>query len=122
MTCRIIRFPALRGPLPGVRNQLSAPWAMRLWPGLPASFSEQMAPAAARGVLPVETPAPCGPWWQPQGYPWTEEQAAACLDELRRMADAALAGCPVESLSVGLLAAGRARGGTGRPERRLRRC
>ena len=101
MTCRIIRFPALRGPLPGVRNQLSAPWAMRLWPGLPASFSEQMASAAARGVLPVETPAPCGPWWQPQGYPWTEEQAAACLDELRRMADAALAGCPVESLSVG---------------------
>ena len=58
MTCRIIRFPALRGPLPGVRNQLSAPWAMRLWPGLPASFSEQMAPAAARGVLPVETPRP----------------------------------------------------------------
>lgn len=101
MTCRIIRFPALRGPLPGVRNQLSAPWAMRLWPGLPASFSGQVAPAAARGVLPVETAAPCGPWYHPQDYPWTENQAAGCLDELRRMADAALAGCPVDSLSVG---------------------
>lgn len=107
MTCRIIRFPALRGPLPGVRDQLSAPWAVRLWPGLPDSFRERTASGAARGVLPAEAAAPDGPWWTPQTYPWTEKEAACCLEELRRMADAALAGCPVDSLSAGQ--AGKAR-------------
>lgn len=100
MSCRIIRLPALRGPLPGVQNQLTAPWAMRLWPGLPSSAESQPATPAARGVLPVATAAPVGPWWKPETYRWTEAQAAGCLEELRQMADAALAGCPVESLSV----------------------
>ncbi|WP_299392381.1 hypothetical protein [uncultured Desulfovibrio sp.] len=115
MSCRIIRFPALRGPMPGVGEQLSAPWAVRLWPGLPASCGEPAAAAATRGVLPSTTTAPRGPWWHPKTYPWTEEQAARCLEELRRLADAALAGCPVESLSVG-----QARDGRLQDEARLR--
>lgn len=98
MACRILRFPALRGPLPGEKEAF--PWAVRLWPGLPAAYGGQASPREVRGTLPAETPAPRGPWWHPETYPWTEEEADRCLEGLRRLADAALAGCPVESLSV----------------------
>lgn len=99
MSCRILRFPALRAPLPGERKA-AFPWAVRLWPGLPASYGDLTAMPRVRDLPPVEIPAPSGPWWHPETYPWTEAEAARRLEELRVLDSAALAGCPVESLSV----------------------
>ncbi len=99
MPCRIVRFPALRGPLPGAKPGPDAPWAARLWPGLPGTCRE--AVALRGGGLPAVAAAPAGPWWTPEAYPYAEDEAARCLEDLRRLADAALAGCPVDALSVG---------------------
>lgn len=53
--------------------------AAHLWPGLPDM--------------------PQG-FWRPDAYPFTPAQAAACLEDMRAMSEAALSGMPVEALAA----------------------
>ena len=81
-----VRLPFLRGPLSvsGPEDadaaavpaaQPGAAAALLLWPGLPQAPQEG---------------AYC-----PADYPFSQRQAAACLEDLRQMGDAALSGLPV---------------------------
>ena len=99
MSCRILRFPALRAHLPGERKA-AFPWAVRLWPGLPASYGDLTAMPRVRGLPPVEIPAPSGPWWHPETYPWTEAEAARRLEDEARLRDAFARGGEEASLAA----------------------
>ena len=74
-----IRLPFLRGSL--TDRHMALPTSLLLWPGLPQ---------------PPQTGAFC-----PAGYPFTPREAAACLEDLRRMGDEALSGLPVGAASTG---------------------
>lgn len=112
MSALCIRVPALRGPLPGEAPLLPAEGScpvLRLWPGLPEEFSRPAAgelTASGRRAVTVAAPAPEGPWHMPEGLPFSPREAAACLDDLQRMGDAALSGQPVGTLGADV---GRAR-------------
>ena len=69
----------------------------RLWPGLPERLQAPSRLPLGRNAW-LETAAPQGPWVTPQGLPYAPEEAAACLEDLRRMSEAALSGVPLESL------------------------
>ena len=92
----LLRLPAVRGPLetwavPGLAG------VPRLWPGLPERLQVPSRLPMGRNAW-LETAAPHGPWVTPQGLPYAPEEAAACLEDLRRMSEAALSGVPLESL------------------------
>lgn len=112
MSALCIRVPALRGPLPGEALLLPAEGScpvLRLWPGLPEEFSRPAAgglTASGRRAVTVAAPAPEGPWHMPEDLPFSPREAAACLDDLQRMGDAALSGQPVGTLGADV---GRAR-------------
>ena len=95
MSALCIRVPALRGPLPGEALLLPAEGScpvLRLWPGLPEEFSRPAAgglTASGRRAVTVAAPAPEGPWHMPEDLPFSPREAAACLDDLPRMGDAA---------------------------------
>ena len=112
MSALCIRVPALRGPLPGEALLLPAEGScpvLRLWPGLPEEFSRPAAgglTASGRRAVTVAAPAPEGPCHMPEDLPFSPREAAACLDDLQRMGDAALSGQPVGTLGADV---GRAR-------------
>ncbi|WP_291438799.1 hypothetical protein [Desulfovibrio sp.] len=74
-----IRLPFLRGSLTDLHADLPA--TQLLWPGLPQ---------------PPQAGAYC-----PPDYPFAPREAAACLEDLRRMGDEALSGLPVGAASAG---------------------
>ena len=79
-----IRLPFLRGSLADrhAENARAAlPATLLLWPGLPQ---------------PPQTGVFC-----PADYPFGPREAAACLEDLRRMGDEALSGLPVGAASAG---------------------
>lgn len=92
-----ILLPLLRGSLPSPATAASArsggtvtdahaaafSWggALRLWPGLPD------VPTAGR--------------FRPENYPFSPQEAAACLTDLQRMGEAALSGLPVGAVAAG---------------------
>ena len=84
----VVRLPVVRGPLAGEGTPSCLAGLPRLWPGLPRDL------AALRGTE-SGTPAPQGPWFFPEDFPLTPQQALACLHDLQHMADAALSGTPL---------------------------
>ena len=92
----LLRLPAVRGPLDATSPAALAA-VPRLWPGLPLSMRAPSRLALGRNRW-LETPAPQGPWFTPPHLPYTPEEAAACLEDMRRLGQAALSGVPLETL------------------------
>ena len=76
----VVCFPELH---PALRPELAA-WQgwLSLWPGLPADGGDGRQR------------------FTPEGYPFSEREAALCLRDMRAMESAALSGVPLQALSV----------------------
>lgn len=87
-----IRLPFLRGPLPvsGVEEA-----------DAPAASAPQAGPAAALLLWPGLPNIPQQGLYCPADYPFSQREAAACLEDLRQMGDAALSGLPVGATAAG---------------------
>ena len=81
-----VRLPFLRGPLTvsGVEKAYA-----------PAASAPQAGPAAALLLWPGLPNTPQQGLYCPADYPFSQREAAACLEDLRQMGDAALSGLPV---------------------------
>ncbi|MBB5144440.1 hypothetical protein [Desulfovibrio intestinalis] len=81
-----VRLPFLRGPLSvsGVEEA-----------DAPAASAPQAGPAAALLLWPGLPSIPQQGLYCPADYPFSQREAAACLEDLRQMGDAALSGLPV---------------------------
>ena len=81
-----VRLPFLRGPLSvsGVEEA-----------DAPAASAPQAGPAAALLLWPGLPNIPQQGLYCPADYPFSQREAAACLEDLRQMGDAALSGLPV---------------------------
>lgn len=86
----IVRLPALRGPLPGEDIPACLAGLPRLWPGLPPV--DCVSRTEAEDCAP-----PQGPWFRPDNFPLTPQEALACVRDLQAMTEAALSGVPVRA-------------------------
>lgn len=87
-----VRLPVVRGPLAGERVPFRLAGVPRIWPGLPQS-EEAGVPCPKTGCA----PAPQGPWYHPENFPLSPQEALACLRDLQTMIEAALSGTPLRA-------------------------
>ncbi|MFT4300268.1 MAG: hypothetical protein QM579_00795 [Desulfovibrio sp.] len=80
-----VRLPFLRGPLSSGVEEADAP----------AASAPQAGPVAALLLWPGLPNIPQQGFYCPADYPFSQREAAACLEDLRQMGDAALSGLPV---------------------------
>lgn len=87
-----VRLPFLRGPLSvfGVEEA-----------DAPAASAPQAGPAAALLLWPGLLNIPQQGLYCPVDYPFSPREAAACLEDMRQMGDAALSGLPVGATAAG---------------------
>ncbi|MDD4702687.1 MAG: hypothetical protein PHI96_10750 [Desulfovibrio sp.] len=87
-----VRLPFLRGPLPDSGAEDA---------DAPAVSASEGAPAAALLLWPGLPQTPQSGVYCPADYPFNPREAAACLEDLRQMGDAALSGLPVGATAAG---------------------